>query len=95
VSSFSKSSATKELFWLTERKERKRERERKKVFESLKGEEEGRELVTQCGTNLFDSSTLNFVFVTQNTLSHTHTQEENSEWLQLQTVLISQNQQNL
>jgi hypothetical protein len=28
-------------------------------------------------------------------LSHTHTQEKNSEWLQLQTVLISQNQQNL
>jgi hypothetical protein len=28
-------------------------------------------------------------------LSLTHTQEKNSEWLQLQTVLISQNQQNL
>jgi len=37
VSSFSKSSAPKELFWLTERKERKREK--KKIFELLKGED--------------------------------------------------------
>jgi hypothetical protein len=42
----------------------------------------GRELVTQCGTNLFESSTANFVFVTQNTLSlslslsHTHTRKK-------------------
>jgi hypothetical protein len=56
-------------------KKRKEERG-KKIFELLKGEEEGRELVSRCGTNLFESSTLNFVFVTQNTLSHTHTHKK-------------------
>jgi len=61
VSSFSKSSAPKELFWLTERKERKRE-EKKNLWIAER---------------------------------RRHTQEKNSEWLQLQTVLISQNQQNL
>jgi hypothetical protein len=53
-------------------KKRKEERERKKKIELLKGEE-GRELVTQCGTNSFESSTLNFcVCYFKHTLSHTH-----------------------
>lgn len=43
---------------------RKKEKREKIFFELLGGEEEGRELVTQCGTNLFQSVTLNFVFVT-------------------------------
>jgi hypothetical protein len=61
VNRFSKSSTPKELFWRTEKKKEERG---KIFFELLEGEEEGRELVTQYGTNLYKSVTLNFVFVT-------------------------------
>jgi hypothetical protein len=56
---------------------KKRKEERENIYSlncwKAKKKDVSSSLVTRCGTNLFESSTLNFVLVTQNTLSHTHT----------------------